>query len=77
MVREKSLKTTLTLERETIKTLDGIAESFEDYVSRGELIDLIVTWAMDSGFEGFLDKTFEESRDEGESDEEVRGEPNS
>lgn len=64
----KTVRTSMGLERETVKTLDEIADGFEDYVSRGEVIDLIVAWAMKNGFDDFLDETFGDEDSGGKSE---------
>ena len=67
MGRQKSFKTTVSLDRETVDIIDEIAGGFSDFVSRGEAIDIIVGWASDNG----LDKAIEElyAEEEGEDDD--------
>ena len=69
------VKTTISLEPETVEYLDGIAESFEDYVARGELVDLMAAYIAEKELEddvfGAEDESGQES-DKGEDEPEER-----
>ncbi len=44
MARTKTGRISVGLERRTIERIDSIATSFTDFVSRGEVIDLLVSY---------------------------------
>jgi hypothetical protein len=68
------VKTTISLEPETVEYLDGIAKSFEDYVARGELVDMMAAYIAEKELE---DDVFgsEDDGDEDDGDKENESEP--
>jgi len=66
------IKTTISLEPETVDYLDAIAESFEGFVSRGELVDMITDYIAENELEDdvFGSEDEEEEADEEDEDEE-------
>lgn len=45
--RAKAVRTAVTLERGTLDAIDEIADSFEDIVSRGEIVDMAFDYILD------------------------------
>ena len=68
MARQKSIRTSVTLDRETADIIDEIADGFEDFVSRGEVIDLIVEWASDNGLDDAIEELYAENEEEEDKD---------
>lgn len=61
----------------TLDAIDRVAETFEDDVSRGEVVDLLAAFASedDSGFPEWLAETFsDEDGEPSEQDEDQDGE---
>lgn len=72
MSRIKTGRISVGLERRTIERIDSIATSFSDFVSRGEVIDLLVSYVDDHRLD---DEIFgvedEEQRRDGTTNREV------
>ena len=60
------VKTTISLEPETVEYLDGIAESFEDYVARGELVDMMAAYIAEKELEDDVFGSEDEDEDKNE-----------
>jgi hypothetical protein len=65
MAQVKTVRVNLGLEMTTLDAIDQIAQSFEDDVSRGEVVDLLAAYAAedDSGFPEWLAETFSDQDD--------------
>lgn len=70
MARQKSIRTSVSLDRETVDIIDEIADGFEDFVSRGEAIDIIVGWASDNGLDKAIEELYAEEQGEDQDGDE-------
>lgn len=65
--KSQEQRITVTVKNKTVKFLDEVAETFEDFVSRGEIIDMMADYVASLEDD---DEVFGESEDEEEEEEE-------
>lgn len=68
MAKSKTQRISVGLDRETVDIIDDIADGFEDFVSRGEVIDIIVEWASENGLDDAIDELYAEDEEEEDKD---------
>ena len=64
-------RTTMNLSRKTLVFIDEIADSFEEFVSRGEVVDMMATYIEEEDLE---DEVFGEAEEFDDEDEEQEDE---
>lgn len=80
MPRTRTQRISIGLSKTTLDLVDEIAESFDDPVARGEVVDLAIGYAAEHGFNEWLEENFatgedpeEESEEEDSEEEEPEG----